>query len=57
MFGRLPEWSVTSGHLASLSEPMFKATLPPRYRAEDVEHYLKFKQGVRWAPVSRICPT
>ena len=53
MFGRLkPGWSVerASAHVASLSEPIFKATLPTRYRAEDVEHYLKFKLAAFEAP-------
>jgi putative ABC transport system permease protein len=48
MFGRLkPGWSLAqaNAHVASLSEPIFKATLPSRYGAEDVTKYLKFRLG------------
>jgi predicted permease len=48
MFGRLkPGWSVerANAHVASISEPIFKLTLPTRYRAEDAEKYLTFKLG------------
>jgi putative ABC transport system permease protein len=47
-FGRLkPGWTAerASAQLAAISGPMFQETLPPRYRAEDVKSYLKFKLG------------
>ncbi len=34
-----------TAHLSSVSPAIFKATLPPRYRAEDSTHYLEFKLG------------
>jgi putative ABC transport system permease protein len=42
-----PGWTVerANAHVAALSEPIFKATLPARYRAEDAERYLKFRLG------------
>jgi putative ABC transport system permease protein len=48
VFGRLKDdWTVekATGHLASLSGPMFKATLPERYSADDAKSYVNFKLG------------
>jgi putative ABC transport system permease protein len=47
-FGRLKaDWTVerASAQLASISKPIFQATLPTRYRAADATNYLKFKLG------------
>ena len=47
-FGRLkPGWSreQASAQLQSISEGIFKVTLPERYRQEDIDSYLKFKLG------------
>src|SRR4051812_3941086 len=49
-FGRLnPGWTAerASAHLAAISAPIFQATLPPRYGAEDVKRYLAFTLTVR----------
>jgi putative ABC transport system permease protein len=48
VFGRVKgDWTIekATAHLASFSEPMFKATLPPKYGAEDAKNYLAFKLG------------
>ena len=48
VFGRLKgDWTPekATAHLASLSEPMFKATVPARYGADDAKSYLNFKLG------------
>jgi putative ABC transport system permease protein len=48
VFGRLKgDWTVekATGHLASLSGPMFKTTLPERYGADDAKSYVNFKLG------------
>jgi len=47
-FGRLkPGWTAerASAQLSAISGPMFQETLPTRYRAEDVQRYLKFTLG------------
>jgi putative ABC transport system permease protein len=47
-FGRLKSgWTAerASAQLASISGPIFQATLPPRYRAQDATKYLKFRLG------------
>src|SRR4051812_35318020 len=44
-FGRLkPGWSAerATAQLAAISRPIFQATLPTRYRAEDTANYLQF---------------
>src|SRR5882672_4978015 len=48
VFGRVKgDWTIekATAQLASFSEPMFKATLPPKYGAEDAKNYLAFKLG------------
>ena len=48
VFGRLKgDWTIekATAHLASLSEPMFKATVPPLYSADDAKSYLGFRLG------------
>lgn len=48
VFARLKgDWTVekATAHLASLSGPVFKTTLPPRYGAEDAKNYENFKLG------------
>jgi putative ABC transport system permease protein len=45
-FGRLTPGTTieqATAHLSSISPPMFTATLPARYRAEDSSHYLEFR--------------
>jgi putative ABC transport system permease protein len=47
-FGRLTPGTTmqqASAHLSSMSSPIFKTTLPARYRAEDRTDYLQFKLG------------
>lgn len=47
-FGRLkPGWTreQATAQLQSISEGIFKATLPERYRQADIDNYLKFKLG------------
>src|SRR5262249_58442631 len=44
-FGRLkPGWSLdrATAHLGAISAPIFRATLPPKYREEDSRNYLTF---------------
>jgi len=46
LFGRLnPGWTLerATAHLEAISPNIVRATLPPRYRAEDAQHYLQFK--------------
>ncbi|HWF85774.1 MAG TPA: ABC transporter permease, partial [Vicinamibacterales bacterium] len=46
--GRLkPDWTEAraSAQLASMSAPIFQATLPPHYREQDAKHYLQFQFG------------
>ena len=45
-FGRLrPDWTLerANAQLVAISAPIFKATLPPRYRPEDAQSYMNFK--------------
>jgi putative ABC transport system permease protein len=47
-FGRLnPGWTRerAAAHLAAISAPIFQATLPPRYGADDAGRYLAFTLG------------
>jgi putative ABC transport system permease protein len=46
MFGRLkPGWTMerASAHLAAISPPIVRATLPPKYTPDDAGKYLEFK--------------
>ncbi len=48
VMGRLkPGWTEAraSAQIASASAPIFQATLPPHYRAQDAKHYLQFQFG------------